>query len=55
MKIEFDLRALVPEKDWTDWSHAMVFHGRYCCAARKPACERCPLTGLCPDYRMRRS
>ena len=50
VKIEFDLRALVPEKDWTDWSHSMVFHGRYCCAARKPACERCPLTDFCPFH-----
>ena len=48
VKIEFDLRGLVPEADWTDWSHAMVFHGRYCCAARKPDCPRCPLTDLCP-------
>lgn len=49
-KIERDLRALVPEPDWTAWSHAMVFHGRYGCSARKPACERCPLTDLCPFF-----
>lgn len=48
VKIEFDLRAIVPEKDWTDWSHCMVFHGRYCCAARKPECTRCPVAALCP-------
>ena len=47
---ESDLRALIPERDWTDWSHCMVFHGRYCCAARKPACERCPLTDVCPYF-----
>lgn len=50
VKIEFDLRAIVPERDWTDWSHCMVFHGRYCCAARNPECARCPLTDLCPYY-----
>ena len=50
VKIESDLRALIPERDWTDWSHCMVFHGRYCCAARKPACERCPLTDVCPYF-----
>ncbi len=50
VKIELDLRALVPEEHWTDWSHAMVFHGRYCCSARKPECPRCPLTDLCPFF-----
>ncbi len=50
-KIEFELRALVPEKDWTDWSHCMVFHGRYCCVARGPECGRCPLTDLCPFFK----
>lgn len=49
VKIEFDLRALVPECDWTDWSHGMVFHGRRCCEARKPQCGRCPLAALCPS------
>lgn len=49
VKIEFDLRAIVPEKDWTAWSHAMVFHGRRCCDARKPACGRCPVAPLCPS------
>jgi len=49
-KIEMELRALIPEPDWTAWSHRMVFHGRYCCAARRPECERCPLTDLCPFF-----
>jgi endonuclease III len=48
-KIEFDLKALLPEKDWTDWSHGMVFHGRRCCFARKPDCPHCPLADLCPS------
>ena len=50
VRIEFDLRALVPRADWTDWSHAMVLHGRYVCTARKPSCESCPLTDLCPWF-----
>ena len=49
-KIEFDLKALVPEKDWTDWSHAMVFHGRRCCYARNPNCPGCPIHKLCPSF-----
>ncbi len=48
-KIEFDLKLIVPEKDWTDWSHCMVFHGRRCCFARKPNCVGCPVKELCPS------
>jgi endonuclease-3 len=51
VRIEFDLRAIVPEADWTAWSHCMVFHGRRCCDARKPACPRCPVAPLCPSAR----
>lgn len=47
-KIERALQQIVPEKDWTDWSHAMVFHGRRRCFARKPDCANCPLADLCP-------
>lgn len=49
-KIEMELRALLPEKDWTDWSHALTLHGRYTCIARNPKCGECPLTDLCPWY-----
>ncbi len=49
-KIEMDLRAIVPERDWTDWSYGMVFHGRYCCFARKPRCPACPVRALCPSF-----
>ena len=48
-KIEFDLKALLPEKDWSDFSHCMVFHGRRCCFARKPNCPGCPVKDLCPS------
>jgi endonuclease III len=48
-KIEFELKAIVPEKDWTHWSHCMVFHGRRCCFARKPNCPHCPIRSLCPS------
>ncbi|HPG00227.1 MAG TPA: endonuclease III [Kiritimatiellia bacterium] len=49
-KIEFELKAIVPEKDWTDWSHCMVFHGRRCCFARKPNCPSCPVANFCPSF-----
>ena len=48
-KIERALQRIVPRADWTDWSHAMVFHGRRCCFARKPACAECPVADLCPS------
>jgi endonuclease-3 len=47
-KIEMDLQKIVPEKDWCDWSHCIVFHGRRCCFARKPDCSHCPINELCP-------
>ena len=48
-RIEAELRALLPEADWTDWSHAVTIHGRYCCEARTPRCAECPLADLCPS------
>jgi endonuclease-3 len=48
VKIEKELMPLVPEKDWTQFSHAMIFHGRRVCDARKPKCEECTLRPLCP-------
>ena len=48
VKIERVLQQIVPEKDWTDWSHAMVFHGRRCCFARNPNCPGCAVAKLCP-------
>jgi endonuclease-3 len=48
-KIERDLMALVPRKEWTMFGHRMIFHGRQVCHARKPKCDQCPLAaGLCP-------
>ena len=48
-KIERVLQTVVPRKDWTDWSHVMVFHGWRCCAARRPNCGGCPVRGECPS------
>ena len=47
-KIERALQQIVPQKDWTAWSHSMVWHGRRRCFARKPDCANCPLADLCP-------
>lgn len=48
-KIERDLMALLPEETWSEFSHAMLFHGRAVCDARKPACDRCVVEDLCPS------
>jgi endonuclease-3 len=48
VKIEQDLIPLVPQKDWTIWSHLMISHGRAICQARKPNCPQCPLLEHCP-------
>jgi len=47
-KIERDLMAIVPKKDWTLWPHLLIHHGREVCLARKPKCEICSLIELCP-------
>lgn len=47
-KIEADLNAIVPEKEWTHFSHLLADHGRGCCEARKPRCDECPIEHLCP-------
>lgn len=48
-KIEEDLMALVPQADWIDLSHLLIFHGRRVCSARKPDCAHCTLRSLCPS------
>jgi endonuclease-3 len=48
-KIERDLMELVPRKDWIDFSHLLIAHGRAVCKARTPLCAECPLEKLCPS------
>jgi endonuclease III len=48
-KIEDDLIALVPKKDWVIFSHLLISHGRSVCKARNPACDQCPIEKLCPS------
>jgi endonuclease-3 len=51
-KIEIDLRKVVPQRAWTDFSLLMILHGRYICVARKPDCPNCLLRPDC-DYWLR--
>ena len=52
VKIERDLMRLVPREDWARFPHLLIWHGRRVCHARKPACEDCILTDLCPSSRV---
>jgi endonuclease-3 len=47
-KIEMEVREIVAEGVWTQFSQVINFHGRYCCQARKPRCPDCRVRDLCP-------
>lgn len=49
VKIEADLAALLPPERWTHFADALILHGRKTCNARKPNCEQCRLSELCPS------
>jgi endonuclease-3 len=52
-KIERDLMELVREKDWIDFSHLLIYHGRKVCKARTPLCQECVVERLCPSSRLK--
>jgi endonuclease-3 len=52
VKIERDLMRLVPREDWARFPHLLIWHGRRVCDARRPACERCVISDLCPSSRV---
>ncbi len=52
VKIEQDLMKLFPQEGWTMLSHLFIEHGRQVCEARKPKCEICPLSDICPSSRV---
>jgi endonuclease-3 len=49
VKIEEDLVAIVPRKDWIVFPHLMISHGRAVCKARTPECARCVIADVCPS------
>jgi endonuclease-3 len=49
VKVEQDLMQVVPEEDWTVFSHLLILHGRKTCKARKPDCPNCVLNDICPS------
>ena len=53
-KVEAELRELFPRELWAHGHQLLVWHGRRCCTARAPACERCPVATLCPRVGLKR-
>jgi len=53
-KIETDLMPIVPRKDWIDFGHLFIWHGRKRCTARKPDCIQCEVARLCPKIGVNR-
>jgi endonuclease-3 len=49
VKIERELMALVPQKQWALFSHWLIWHGRRRCGARRPDCANCEIRKLCPS------
>lgn len=44
------LMKALPEERWSRTHHSLIFHGRYCCSARKPACDKCAISTYCRYY-----
>jgi endonuclease-3 len=49
-KIERDVAALLPRREWTAASHRLIWHGGRVCHARRPACGACGVARLCPSF-----
>jgi endonuclease-3 len=52
VKIEQDLVRLFPSERWTMLAHLLIEHGRRICVARRPKCEECFLSDICPSSRV---
>ncbi|MEM7414673.1 MAG: endonuclease III [Gemmatimonadota bacterium] len=51
-KVEQDLMTLYPSEQWTLLAHLLIWHGRRVCDAKKPRCEACAISHLCPSSRV---
>jgi endonuclease-3 len=54
-RIEKDLQALLPPREWTRFAHRLIHHGRRVCVARRPRCSQCVLAALCPRVGVERA
>jgi len=50
VKVEQEVGALFPRKEWTLLSHRLIWHGRRVCHSRRPACGACGIGRLCPSF-----
>ncbi|MBD3181030.1 endonuclease III [Candidatus Poribacteria bacterium] len=50
-KMEEDLMEVVAKKNWSAFSHLIMFHGQSVCVSRKPRCEKCKISRYCDYYR----
>ena len=50
LKVERQLKRIIPREEWGEAHHLLILHGRYTCTARNPDCEACPLTPACRYY-----
>jgi endonuclease-3 len=50
VKVEHAIGELLPKREWTMFSHRVIFHGRRVCHSRTPACGACAIASLCPSY-----
>ncbi|WP_232806862.1 endonuclease III [Geodermatophilus chilensis] len=50
VKVESAVAELLPKREWTMFSHRVIFHGRRVCHAKKAACGACGLARWCPSY-----
>ena len=53
-KIEQDLMKILPKKEWIDFSHRIITHGRKVCIARRPNCKDCVLNPACPNSKLKK-
>ncbi len=49
VKVEKDLTAVTPQKDWSNLSRLLIYHGRAVCHARNPDHQSCVLFDICPS------
>lgn len=51
LETEKQLQKAIPQKDWSDAHHWLIFHGRRVCKAQRPLCEKCTLSDQCEHFK----
>ena len=52
VKIETELMKVLPKRDWINFTHLLIDHGRAVCIARRPDCPNCAISNLCPSAKI---